>query len=46
MRRWAITTGKGVVYVTSAPDAFRAMTRFNKRFAGLEIASIVEVIEF
>jgi hypothetical protein len=46
MKRWVITTGKGEVYITSAFSAYKAMTAFNKRFAGLEIASIVEAIEF
>lgn len=45
-RRWVITTGKGDVYVTFAVSAGAAMFKFNQRFQGLEVASIIEATEF
>lgn len=46
MRRWVITTGRGEVYVTLAQTANQAAIDFNRKFAGLDIASIVEATEF
>jgi len=45
-RRWVITTSKGVTYVTFAVSAGQAVTLFNKKWPGLEVASIVEAEEF
>jgi len=46
MKRWAITDGKGNVYVMSARTSAGAAARFTRRYAGLQIASIVEATEF
>lgn len=45
-RRWVIITGRGDSYVTFAQSAHMAMEKFQKRWAGLEIASCFEATEF
>jgi len=46
MRSWVIITGKGEAYTTVAHSAPQALTKFRRRYPGLEVSSIVETIDF
>lgn len=45
-RCFVITTGRGEVYVTLAKSRSEALTDFGRKFMGLQVASIVEAVEF